>query len=122
MLPRKLCCELEKYTQKQKTVSDEIFLTRNRKGLSRRQIWMELKASQAKAGGGDQGAPPQPVPHRCHGVYQTYRDVAKLADVLGAALWKPPAFFQSPPVRNVPGRWRKWTAPIKYHNITKFLY
>ena len=38
MLPGKLCRKLLKYAKKQKIVSGEIFLTRNGKGLSRRQI------------------------------------------------------------------------------------
>ncbi|OUP56323.1 tyrosine-type recombinase/integrase, partial [Butyricicoccus pullicaecorum] len=43
LLPNKLCRKLLKYAKKQKTVSGEIFLTRNGKSLSRRQIWSEMK-------------------------------------------------------------------------------
>ena len=43
LLPGKLCRKLLKYAGKNKTVSGEIFLTKNGKGLSRRQIWAELK-------------------------------------------------------------------------------
>ena len=43
LLPNKLCRKLLKYAKKQKTVSGEIFLTRNGTSLSRRQIWAELK-------------------------------------------------------------------------------
>ena len=43
LLPRKLCRKLLKYAKKNKTVSGEIFLTRNGTSLSRRQIWAELK-------------------------------------------------------------------------------
>jgi len=38
LIPGKLCRKLQKYAKNQKTVSGEIFLTRNGKGLSRRQI------------------------------------------------------------------------------------
>ena len=50
LLPRKLCRKLLKYAKKQKTVSGEIFLTRNGTSLSRRQIWAEMKAICKKAG------------------------------------------------------------------------
>ena len=50
LLPAKLCRKLEKYARKNKTVSGEIFLTRNGHPLSRRQIWREMKALCAKAG------------------------------------------------------------------------
>lgn len=43
LLPAKLCRKLLKYAKRQKIVSGEIFLTRNGRGLSRRQIWGELK-------------------------------------------------------------------------------
>lgn len=84
LLPGKLCRKLEKYAKKQKTVSGEIFLTRNGKGLSRRQIWAEMKALCARAG----VAPTKVFPHNLRHLfartfYRTCRDVAKLADVLG---------------------------------------
>ena len=50
LIPGKLCRKLKKYARKQKIVSGEIFLTRNGKGLSRRQIWAEMKALCKKAG------------------------------------------------------------------------
>ena len=84
LIPNKLCRKLRKYARKQKTASGEIFLTRSGKGLSRRQIWAEMKAvcSEAKL-------PPSKVfPHnlrhlfaRCF--YRACRDVVQLADVLG---------------------------------------
>ena len=83
LIPNKLCRKLWKYARKQKTASGEIFLTRSGKGLSRRQIWAEMKAvcSEAKV-------PPSKVfPHnlrhlfaRCF--YRACRDVVQLADVL----------------------------------------
>ena len=50
LLPGKLCRKLLKYARKQKIASGEIFLTRNEKGISRRQIWAEMKALCDKAG------------------------------------------------------------------------
>ena len=44
LLPNKLCRKLLKYAKKQKTVSGAVFLTRNGTGLSRKQIWAEMKS------------------------------------------------------------------------------
>ena len=49
LLPNKLCRKLLKYAKKQKTVSGEVFLTRNGKGMSRKQIWVEMKSICARA-------------------------------------------------------------------------
>ena len=84
LLPGKLCRKLQKYAKKQKITSGEIFLTRSGKGVSRRQIWAEMKAlcKQARV------APSKVFPHNLRHLfartfYQASRDVAKLADVLG---------------------------------------
>lgn len=84
LLPGKLCRKLKKYAGKRKIVSGEIFLTRNGKGLSRRQIWAEMKSLCEKAG----VAPSKVFPHNLRYLfaqtfYRVCRDVAKLADVLG---------------------------------------
>jgi len=84
LLPNKLCRKLQKYAKQQKTVSGEIFLTRNGKGLTRRQIWAEMKALCKHAG----VAPSKVFPHNLRHLfartfYRASRDVAKLADVLG---------------------------------------
>ena len=84
LLPGKLCRKLQKYAQKRKIVSGEIFLTRNGKGMSRRQIWAEMKSLCEKAG----VAPSKVFPHNLRHLfaqtfYRVCRDVAKLADVLG---------------------------------------
>ena len=84
LLPGKLCRKLQKYAKKQKITSGEIFLTRSGKGVSRRQIWAEMKAlcKQARV------APSKVFPHNLRHLfartfYRVSRDVAKLADVLG---------------------------------------
>lgn len=84
LLPGKLCRKLQKYARRQKIVSGEIFLTRNGKGLTRRQIWAEMKGLCNKAG----VAPSKVFPHNLRHLfartfYRIYKDVAKLADVLG---------------------------------------
>ena len=84
LLPNKLCRTLLKYAKKQKIASGEIFLTKSGKGLSRRQIWAEMKRLCAAAG----VEPSKVFPHNLRHLFATafYRackDIAKLADVLG---------------------------------------
>lgn len=84
ILPAKLCRKLLKYAKKQKTVSGEIFLTRNGKPLTRRQIWAEMKTICKFAG----VEPSRVFPHNLRHLFATtfYRackDIVKLADVLG---------------------------------------
>lgn len=84
LIPGKLCRKLQKYAKKQKTVSGEVFLTRNGRGLTRRQIWAEMKAICEKAG----VAPSKVFPHNLRHLfartfYHACRDVVKLADILG---------------------------------------
>lgn len=84
LLPGKLCRKLLKYAGKQKIVSGEVFLTGNGKGLSRRQIWAAMKRLCAYAG----VEPSKVFPHNLRHLfaaayYRTYRDIVKLADVLG---------------------------------------
>ena len=84
LLPGKLRRKLLKYAKKQNTGSGEIFLTRTGKGMSRRQIWAEMKAICKKAG----VAPSKVFPHNLRHLfartfYKVCRDVVQLADVLG---------------------------------------
>ncbi|MBQ9720272.1 MAG: tyrosine-type recombinase/integrase, partial [Oscillospiraceae bacterium] len=84
MIPGKLCRKLLKYAKKQKIASGELFLTRSGKGLSRKQIWAEMKALCRKAGVDDTKVFPHNLRHlfaRCF--YRACRDIARLADVLG---------------------------------------
>ena len=84
LLPGKLCRKLLKYAKRQKTVSGEIFLTRNGTGLSRRQIWAEMKAICRAAGVAASKVFPHNLRHLfARTFYRVTRDVAKLADVLG---------------------------------------
>lgn len=84
LLPGKLCRKLEKYAKKQKIVSGELFLTRNGKGLSRRQIWAEMKALCVEAGVAESKVFPHNLRHLfARAFYRASRDVVKLADMLG---------------------------------------
>mgnify|MGYP000689925421 FL=1 len=84
LIPTKLRRKLLKYAKKNKTASGEIFLTGNGKSLSRRQIWAEMKRLCVQAG----VEPSRVFPHNLRHLfatayYRAYRDIAKLADVLG---------------------------------------
>ena len=84
LIPGKLRKKLLKFARKNKTASGEIFLTRSGKGLSRKQIWAEMKAICAAA----RVAPSKVFPHNLRHLfartfYRVCRDVAKLADLLG---------------------------------------
>ena len=84
LIPGKLCRKLQKYARKQKIVSGEIFLTRNGKGLSRRQIWAEMKSLCEKAGVAATKVFPHNLRHLfAQAFYRACHDVVKLADVLG---------------------------------------
>ncbi len=84
LLPAKLCRKLLQYARQQKTVSGEIFLTRNGNPLSRRQIWAEMKKLCELAG----VSPSRVFPHNLRHLFATAfyhacKDIARLADVLG---------------------------------------
>ncbi len=84
LIPAKLCRKLLKYAKKQKTVSGEIFLTKNGTPMGRRQIWAEMKALCKYAG----VEPSRVFPHNLRHLFATafYRackDIVKLTDVLG---------------------------------------
>ncbi len=84
LLPGKLCRRLLKYARKKKIASGEIFLTRGGSGLSRKQIWAEMKCLCRRAG----VEPSKVFPHNlrhlfARAFYRVSRDVARLADVLG---------------------------------------
>ena len=84
LIPNKLCRKLLKYARKQKITSGEIFLTRSGKGMSRRQIWAEMKSLCERAG----VEPSKVFPHNLRHVfaaafYKSCKDIVRLADVLG---------------------------------------
>lgn len=84
LLPKKLCKKLLEYAKKNKIVSGEIFLTRNGKSLSRKQIWAEMKSLCKNAG----VEPTKVFPHNLRHLfavvfYRSCKDIEKLADLLG---------------------------------------
>ena len=84
LLPGKLCRKLLKYARRQKIASGEIFLTRGGKGLSRKQIWAEMKSLCKYAG----VMPGKVFPHNLRHMFATVfyracRDIVKLSDLLG---------------------------------------
>lgn len=84
LLPGKLCRKLLKYAKKQKIASGEIFITKSGKGMSRKQIWAEMKAICKKAGVEESKVFPHNLRHLFARIYyKATRDIAKLADLLG---------------------------------------
>ena len=84
LIPGKLCRKLLKYAKKQKIASGEIFLTRSGKGMSRHQIWAEMKALCAQAKVQASKVFPHNLRHLfARAFYRACRDVVRLAGVLG---------------------------------------
>ncbi len=84
LIPGKLAKKLVKYAKKQKIALGEIFITESGRGLSRRQIWAEMKRLAKRAG----VSPDKVFPHNLRHLfartfYRVTRDIARLADVLG---------------------------------------
>ncbi len=84
LIPGKLAKKLKYYAKKRKIKSGEIFLTRNGTGMSRKQIWAEMKAICKKAGVEASKVFPHNLRHLfARTFYKTSRDIVRLADVLG---------------------------------------
>ena len=84
LLPKKLCRKLLEYAKQQKIQTGQIFITRSRKAIGRKQIWAEMKGLCLTA----KVAPSKVFPHNLRHLFaQMYyshtKDVAKLADLLG---------------------------------------
>lgn len=84
LFSNKLCRKLIKYAKKQKIASGEIFITKNGKGMSRRQIWGEMKKLCKEAGVDDSKVFPHNLRHLfARTYYKVCKDIVRLADVLG---------------------------------------
>ena len=84
LLPRKLCRKLLQYAGRQRIASGEIFLTRDGRPLSRKQIWAEMKALCQAAGVRASKVFPHNLRHLfARTFYKVCGDVVKLADILG---------------------------------------
>ncbi len=84
LIPSRLSRKLLKYAKKQKIASGEVFRTQSGKGLSRGQIWAEMKrlcrAARVEAS--------KVFPHNLRHLfartyYRASRDIVQLADILG---------------------------------------
>lgn len=84
LLPDKLCRKLLKYAKKKNVDSGEIFITGSGAGVSRKQIWREMKSLCEKAGVTASKVFPHNLRHLFAVLfYKACRDIVKLADVLG---------------------------------------
>lgn len=84
LLPKKLCKKLLQYAKGKKITSGKIFLTRSGHEINRKQIWAEMKALCATAGINPSKVFPHNLRHLFANLfYQAYKDIARLADILG---------------------------------------
>ena len=84
LLPAKLCRKLQAYARKHAIASGELFLTARGKPLGRRQIWGEMKGLCPQAGVEKSKVFPHNLRHLfATTFYQSCKDIARLADVLG---------------------------------------
>ena len=84
LLSKKLCRKLLDYARKHKIASGEIFITKNGRGISRKQIWSQMKAICKVAGVEASKVFPHNLRHLFARVfYRATRDIAKLTDLLG---------------------------------------
>lgn len=84
LLPEKLCGKLLSYAKRAGIRSGEIFRTKSGRGLSRRQIWREMKMLSKRAGVEGTKVFPHNLRHLFATVfYEACGDIVKLADVLG---------------------------------------
>lgn len=84
LIPGKLCRKLLKYAKGRGIRKGEIFVTRSGKGVSRRQLWREMKALGRQAGVEGSKVFPHNLRHMfATAFYRVCHDIVKLADVLG---------------------------------------
>ena len=84
LLPSKLCRKLLKFAAQQKTASGAIFRAQSGKPMSRYQIWSKMKKLCARAGIDAGKVFPHNLRHLfATAFYRAYKDIVKLADVLG---------------------------------------
>ena len=84
LLPAKLCRKLLKFAARQKTASGAIFRAKSGKAMSRYQIWSKMKKLCVRAGVDAGKVFPHNLRHLfATAFYRAYKDIVKLADVLG---------------------------------------
>ena len=83
-LLKPLCRKLFKFAARQKTASGAIFRTKSGKAMSRYQIWSKMKKLCVRAGVDAGKVFPHNLRHLfATAFYRAYKDIVKLADVLG---------------------------------------
>lgn len=84
LLPKKLCRKLRDYQRRQKIQEGPLFLTRNRKAMDRRDIWLQMKRLCALAGVDKEKVFPHNLRHLfARTFYKVQKDIVKLSDLLG---------------------------------------
>ncbi len=84
LIPNRLAHKLQKYAKKQKIACGEIFLTASGCGISRCQIWSEMKKLCQSAKVDESKVFPHNLRHLfARAFYKVCRDIVQLADVLG---------------------------------------
>ena len=84
LLTERLCKRLLLFARKQKITTGEIFVTSRKKGMSRHQIWRDMKALCRHAGVEESKVFPHNLRHLFAVVYyHANGDIVKLADLLG---------------------------------------
>lgn len=84
LLPERLMRKLLKYAKKRRIACGEIFLGADGRGVDRRRVWAEMKRLCAMAGVEASKVFPHNLRHLfAVSYYRAYKDVVKLADLLG---------------------------------------
>lgn len=84
LLPEKLCRKLRDYQRCQKIQEGPLFLTRNRKAMDRRDIWLQMKRLCDLAGVAKEKVFPHNLRHLfARTFYKVQKDIVKLSDLLG---------------------------------------
>ena len=84
LIPGRLRKKLTDYARRKGIFSGQIFITRSGKGMSRQQIWAEMKGLCPEAGILRSKVFPHNLRHLfARAFYRVSRDIVKLADVLG---------------------------------------
>ncbi|MBR4861984.1 MAG: tyrosine-type recombinase/integrase [Firmicutes bacterium] len=84
LIPKPLAKKLLLFSKKENIKSGEIFLSKNKKSLSRKQIWAEMKSLCLEAGVAESKVFPHNLRHLfATTFYGMYQDIVRLADILG---------------------------------------
>ena len=86
LIPRKLCKTLENYCRKRRIRSGQVFVTRTGKPLDRSNIWKSMKRLAVLARVEVEKVFPHNLRHLfARTYYKAYKDIVRLADILGHA-------------------------------------